>query len=110
MLVKGRLSDNGVWVARPKLSYIGRVALRHYRGGWIWVGRPKHYGVVLLMRGCHHYGWPKWWGAQRGGGSRDVPNVGIVHLLDRSVGNLVGPHHVLEAEGCLWHRVLRDAL
>src|SRR5450631_2833274 len=101
MLVKGGLSSNGVWVARPNLFCIGRRALGHYRGGCVWVGRPKHPRVVPLVRGRHHYGGPKWWRTQRGGGSRDAPDVGIVHLLDRGVGDMVWPHHVLEAEGCL---------
>src|ERR1700738_4565902 len=110
MFLKGGLSCSRVWVGRPKLSCIGGGALGHYSGWWVWVGRPKHPGVVLLVRGRHVDRGPKWWRPQKGRGSRNAPDAGIVHLLDRRVGDMVWPQHVLEAEGPLRHRLLRDAL
>ena len=80
------------------------------RDGWVWVGRPKHSGVVLLVRGWHHYGWLKWRGAHSRRGSGDAQNVGVVHLLHWGVWNMVGPHQVLEVEGRLQDELLRDAL
>ena len=51
-------------------------------------------------------------GGRSGGGPKreEAPDVGIIHLLDWSVGDIVWPHHVLEAEGRMWHRLLRNAL
>ena len=49
-------------------------------------------------------------GGQRGRNLGDAPDVGIVHLLDLGVWNVVGLHHVLKIEIQLQDRLLRDAL
>lgn len=53
---------------------------------------------------------PKVVGGQTGRNLGDVLDVGIVHLLDLGVWNVVGLHHVLKNETRLQDRLLRDAL